>query len=252
VPYDQPHPAVAHPVPPVATLRVSAAWGLPGLLNDLGLDLATVLADAGLPADLFTDRETLFTYPQLERLFLACEQRSGCDYFGMLLGQRSRLAEMGLAGQVAMCEPTGGAGLRSYIDHFNLHDTAATVTLLESGGYARFVYAVSEHGMNDTRHFQLAGVTIAFNILQDLFGPGWRPVEISFASRQPSSLLPFRRFFRAPVRFDADESAVVFAQHWMPRRIPSCAARYRQQCAHAGRRCRSTSRRRSATCCAGS
>jgi AraC-like DNA-binding protein len=229
VPYDQPHPAVAHPVPPVATLRVSAAWGLPGLLNDLGLDLATVLADAGLPADLFTDRETLFTYPQLERLFLACEQRSGCDYFGMLLGQRSRLAEMGLAGQVAMCEPTGGAGLRSYIDHFNLHDTAATVTLLESGGYARFVYAVSEHGMNDTRHFQLAGVTIAFNILQDLFGPGWRPVEISFASRQPSSLLPFRRFFRAPVRFDADESAVVFAQHWMQRPLSTANPELRRQ-----------------------
>ena len=113
MPYAQPQLAVAHPAAPAATLRVSAAWGLPRLLNDFGIDLGTVLVDAGLPADLFSRPETLVTYPQLERLLLACEQRSACDYFGMLRGQRSRLANMGLAGQVALCEPTGGAALRS-------------------------------------------------------------------------------------------------------------------------------------------
>ena len=219
----------AEPAWPVGRLRVSAAWGLPGLLHDLGVDLATVLADAGLPCDLFSDRETLFTYPELERLLLACEHRSGCDYFGMLLGQRTRLTDLGLGGQVAMCEPTSGAGLRSYIEYFNLHYTAATVTLLESGGYARLVYAVSERGMDDTRHFQLTGTTVAFNILRDLFGPDWRPVEVSFASRKPSSLLPFQKFFRAPVRFDADESAVVFARHWLERPLSNASSDLRRE-----------------------
>ena len=162
--------------------------GSAGLVARPGLDLGSVLDDAGLQAELFGDRENLFTYPQLERLFLDCEEHSGCDHFGMLLGQRTRLADMGFAGQLALCEPTSGAGLRSYIDHFNLHDTAATVTLLESHGYARFVYAVSESGLNDTRHFQLAGVTIAFNILRDLFGPDWWPAEVTFASRKPSNM----------------------------------------------------------------
>ena len=211
----------------MATLRVSAAWGLANLLQDLGIDLGAMLRSAGLPGDLFSDRENLVTYQRLERLLLACEQLSGCDYFGMLLGQRSRLADMGLAGQVALCQATGGAGLLSFIDHFNLHDSAATVALIESDGIAQFVYAVSEHGLSDTRHFQLAGVTIAFNILQDLLGPGWRPIEVKFASRTPSSSRPFQKYFRVPIQFDADESAVAFEKHWLEQPLPAVNQEFR-------------------------
>jgi AraC-like DNA-binding protein len=198
-------------------------------VHDLGLDLGSLLGEARLPADLFGNRDNLITYPQLERLFLACEQRSGCDHFGLLVGQRAGLAEMGLAGQVALCEPTSGAGLRSFIDHHNLHDTAATATLIESAGYVRFVYAICEHGMSDTRHFQLAGVAIACNILRNLFGADWRPVEVTFASRTPSSVRPFRQFFGVPVRFDADESAVVFPKRWMDRPLPTVSQQFRRE-----------------------
>ena len=99
---------------------------------------------------------------------------------------------MGLAGRAALCEPTAGKGLRSFIDHLNLRNTTATMTLIESGSFATFAYALSEHGTNDTRHFQLGSIAISFNILQDLFGPEWLPVEVKFASRSPSSLRPFR------------------------------------------------------------
>jgi AraC-like DNA-binding protein len=228
--------ADADVVPPIATLRISAAWGLAGLLNDLGVDQDVVLADAGLSADLFSNRENLITYPQLERLLLAGEQRSGCDYFGMLLGQRARLADMGLAGQVALCQPTGGAGLRNFIDHFNLHDTAATVALIESGSFAQFAYAISEHGLSDTRQFQLAGVTIACNILQDLFGPDWLPVEVRFASRSPSNLRPFQKYFAAPLRFDADESAVLFERRWLERPLPKVDSQLRDDVERAVRK----------------
>jgi AraC-like DNA-binding protein len=204
-------------------------WGLPSLLKDLGLDLGALLDDADLPASLFDDRDTLLTYPELARLLLAGERHSGCDYFGMLIGQRSRLADMGLAGQAARCEATGGAGLRAFIDHFNLHDTAATVTLQESGDYAQFGYAIIEPGLTDTRHFQLGGVTISVNILQDLFGPGWRPVEVRFASRSPSNLRPFRAFFRAPIRFDADESAVVFERRWLQQPLAPVSEKLRRE-----------------------
>lgn len=197
------------------TLRISAAWALPDVLHELGIALDDVLADAGLEAGLFGDRENAITYPQLERLFLACERRSACDHFGFLVGQRSRLADMGLAGAVALCQRTAGAGLREFVEFFNLHDTAATVTLIGAGTYVRFVYAVTEHGMTDTRHFQQGGIAIACNILQDLCGPEWMPIGVTFASRRPSNPGVLRKYLHAPVQFDADESAVLFARHWL-------------------------------------
>jgi AraC-like DNA-binding protein len=196
-------------------LRVSAVWGLPTLLQELGVPLAEALAEAELPRDLFGSRENLATYRQLERLMLVCERRAHCDYIGLLIGQRSRLVDMGLVGQVALCSSTAGEAIQSFVDHFNLHDTAATCVLIESGQYVRFVYSVLEHGMDDTRHFQLGGITIAYNILQDICGHDWTPTEVNFASREPSNVRPFQKFFRGPVRFDKEDSSLVFARQWL-------------------------------------
>lgn len=76
-------------------------------------DIAPVLRESGLPANLFANGAHRIAYSQLERLFLACERKSGCDFVGMLVGQHTRLADLGLAGRVELCEPTAGSGLRS-------------------------------------------------------------------------------------------------------------------------------------------
>jgi AraC-like DNA-binding protein len=215
-------------VPSVATLRVSAIWGLPQLLQEFDITLATVLAEASLPAGLFDDRENPLTYPELERLLAACERATRCEHFGLLAGQRSRLADMGLAGEAALCEPTAGDALRTFIDYFNLHDSAATMGLLDNGCTARFVYAIAERDLRDTRHFQHGAIAIACNVLQDVFGPEWTPVEVRLATRSPADPSPFVEFFRAPVRFDCQESAVVFARHCLDQPLPPRDESYRR------------------------
>ena len=42
-------------------------------------------------------------------------QQSNCDYIGLLIAQRVRLADMGLAGQLALCGETVGEGLQRFI-----------------------------------------------------------------------------------------------------------------------------------------
>lgn len=215
----RPIPA-ADVVPAVATLRVSAAWGLPELLAEHGLHIEDALDEAGLERTLFRQRDNVFTYPQLERLFAVCGRQLRCDHLGLLIGQRSRLAEMGLAGDLAACAATVGEGIRIFIDNFNLHDTAATCTLIESSRHARFVYSVLEPGMQDTRQFQFGGITIALNIFQDLCGLEFAPAEVTFASRAPENLRAFQKHFRAPLHFDSDESALVFSRHWLDKPLP--------------------------------
>lgn len=43
----------------------------------------------------------------------------------------------------------------------------------------------------------------------------WNPAEVHLSHRQPSDLRPYRRFFRAPLRFDQERSELVFAAHWL-------------------------------------
>lgn len=218
-----------HVMGATGTLRVSAVWHMPRLLEELGVALDDVLAAAHLQPELFADPETPLTYPELERLLLACERYSHRDDIGLLVGQRSRLAEMGLAGEMARCSDTVGVALQRFAEHLNVHDSAATMGVETAGGFTRFIYAIAERGMTDTRHIQLGAIAIAFNIVQDLCGRTWSPTVVTVACRGPSSVRSCQRFFGAPVRFDSDETALVFERHWLDRPLPPVPARVRHQ-----------------------
>jgi AraC-like DNA-binding protein len=72
-------------------------------------------------------------------------------------------------------------------------------------------------------------MTIVAGILRELCGPGFQPTVVTFASRGPADLRPLHRFFRAPLRFDSEESALVFERHWLDRPLPPVDPALRQQ-----------------------
>jgi len=199
---------------------MAAYLALPEVLRGLGVDLADVLDTARLSAHIFDDRDNHVAYPDLGRLLAVSARLSNCDHIALLVARQVRLADMGLAGEAVLCGRTVGEGLQRFASHFTLQNTAATVNLATSGGYARIIYAIAVPGMIDTEQLQLGAMTVAFNILQDLCGPEWLPTELTFASRAPANLRPCQKYFRAPLRFDSSESAVVFESRWLERLLP--------------------------------
>jgi AraC-like DNA-binding protein len=198
-------------------------------MSEFGVDLGELLESAGLRKDIFDDRENLIPYPALGRLLSECEKRSNCEHIILLISQHTRLADMGLAGQIALCAENAGEGLQRFADHFNLHSSATTVSLITLGRFTRFVYAIAEHGMTSTRQLQLGAVVVGYNILRDLFVSAWLPTVITVASRPPANLRPVQKFFDAPLRFDSDESAVVFETRWLDQRLLPVDPLLRQQ-----------------------
>jgi len=209
--------------------RISAVWHLPEVLREFGIDLVDVLETAGVRTDIFDDRENRIAYPDFGRMLLACERLSGCDHIAFLIAKRTRLADFGVPAQAALCSESVGEALRTLTDNFTLHNSAAILSVITSGHFARFVYAIVARDMPDTRNFQLGAMTMALNILRELCGPGFQPTVVTFASRGPVDLRPVHRFFRVPLRFDSEESALVFERHWLDRPLPPVDPRVRQQ-----------------------
>jgi len=216
-------------VPSTGAARISVVWQLPKVVQEFGVDLSEVLEAAGVRKDIFDDRENLIPYPALGRLLSECERRTNCEHIVLLISQHTRLADLGLAGQVALCAERAGEGLRRFVDHFNLHSSATTVSVIASGQFVRFVYAIATPDMTSTRQLQLGGVIVAYNVLQDLFGSAWLPTVVTVASRPPANLRPVQKFCRAPLRFDSDESALVFETRWLDQRLPPVDPLVRQQ-----------------------
>jgi len=216
-------------VPSSGAARISVVWQLPKVVHEFGVDLGEVLEAAGVRKDVFDSRDNLIPYPAFGRLLSECEKRTNCEHIVLLFAQHTRLADMGLAGQVALCAESAGEGLQRFVDYFNLHSSATTVGVVQSGEFSRLVYAIATHGMTSTRQLQLGAMVVGYNILQDLFGSAWLPTVVTVASRPPANLRPAQKFFRAPLRFDTDESALIFETRWLDQRLPLVDPLVRQQ-----------------------
>jgi AraC-like DNA-binding protein len=211
---------LANVFPDRGAARVAAYRHLPEVLARFGVDFRSVLAAVGLPDSVLDDPETIVSYPDLAQLLQVSAQQSNCDCISLLLARQVRLADLGLAGRIARCGETVGEGLHNFSRFFTLQNSAATISVISSGGYSRLVYAIAAPDMTDTAQLQLGAMTVAFNILHELCGRGWRPAVVTVASRAPTKLRPCQQFFSAPLRFDSDESALVFESHWLDRPLP--------------------------------
>jgi AraC-like DNA-binding protein len=211
--------------------RVALFRRVPELLDAMGEDADAILASIGLARADFEDAENQMPYFQLEQLLVECGRRTGCDHFGLLLCEQSRLDDLGLPGRVARCANTVGEGLDALVRAYNLHRGGGIVNLIDTGELARFVYAIAMPGTRDTRHYQMGAITIMFNVLEDLCGPEWQANEVRFALRSPASVRPFHRLFRAPVHFDADESVIVFDSAWLSRALAAVDDSFRRSVA---------------------
>jgi AraC-like DNA-binding protein len=203
------------------TLYVGAFSHIPEVLRSLGADPADVCAAAGFDFTLFENPANLTTYRAASRLFRACTERTGCPHFGLLQGQKSGLDSLGFVGLLAKYAPDVGTALRSIVRYLHLHIRGAVSTLEESGESAIFGYEIYAPGAEATDQIADAALGTMFNIMVALCGPHWKPIEVRFEHRRPSEMAPFRRFFQAPLHFDMNENALVFAASWLRRPLPA-------------------------------
>ncbi len=203
-----------------STVRIGGTSDIPAVLRRLGADPARVLAEAGFDLKLFDDPDTLVSYAARNHLMAHCATKTGCPHFGLLVGERGGLHSMGLVGLLVKYSPDVGTALRNLVRYAHLHVRGAVATLTVDGDSVTLGYAIFQSQVEATDQIGDAAVAVIFNIMRELCGPDWKPVQIRFAHRKPKDVGPFKRIFRAPLVFDAAENAVAFSADWLNRRLP--------------------------------
>jgi AraC-like DNA-binding protein len=199
-------------------VRVDALTGMPGLLRRFGIEPARLLVDAGLEPGCFDDAANEIPLASLGRVLGLAVERTGCPHFGLLVGEHSGLASLSLVGLLARHSPDVGAALRNLSDHQELRDRAGVVPLTVRGGVATLDYAIYQTGIDASDQIYDGAIAIMMNVMRNLCGPYWRPSEVLFCHRRPADPDPFRSVFAAPLRFDAERTALVFPASWLRHR----------------------------------
>lgn len=228
-------PADAPHVVPGGYDRIASTLALKPLLREFGVELEQVLAQSGLPAGLFDQPDNLIPFRQGSRLLGLCVDLTGCAHLGLLIGRHTPLEALGMVADLVKAAPDVRSALNLLSRYLTLSDGGGLATLSEDAHVASYGYALYEPGVERAEVVYDLVLASIWNILRALCGSRWLPREIRFMRRRPIDARPYRSFLRAPLRFDCEQSAVVFDTAWLdvplrsadPQRLQSLVARAR-------------------------
>jgi len=199
--------------------RVTLFVNLPSLLRDMGTDPGTVLASAGLPSDALDDPAANITYLAAARLLQASVVQTGCEHFGLLLGSRARIACFGAMGELMRSAPDLGTALLEFVGNQQWNWDDAVVYLLAYGATSILGYAAYDANVPGLGQVADVSAAIGCTFLRELAGAV--PDEILLARRRPNDPEPYSRLLPCRVRFDAEQTALVFPCRLLSRPIPT-------------------------------
>ena len=191
------------------------------MLEGAGENPHELLAEFGLSPSYFEDPENIIPFTTMGRILTRCVERTQCDHFGLLAGQRSGLSVMGTVGYVARSAPDVGTALGEMAAYLHIHDGGAVLNLSVDRSVAALSYAILVDGVESSEQILDGAMAIAFNIMRELCGPEWKLSGLRLAHSKQGRLEPFKKFFGVTPYFDADQSELIFAAKWLGCPLPS-------------------------------
>lgn len=206
--------------PASSLVRVGPLMGIPAVLREHGVDPEPVLASAGITSAQLEDPDTELLYIAASRLLARCKAATGCEHFGLLVGMRADASCLGLPGYLLGSASDVGTALRDLIENLDLHDQGGVGALQVSGKVALLGYSIHQAGVEAADCIYDISTALIYNILRGLCGKSWKPADVFLSRKPPQDLEIYRRFYRAPLRFNADRNAIVFPSIWLDHRLP--------------------------------
>lgn len=199
--------------PAFDTIHARVLHRLPEVVRELGGDVATLLAEAGIRASAMERDEAAISYRQVVLLMEHAARQLGAPDFGLRLAMRQGATMFGPLGDVMRSSRTFGEALSYVSRHAYVHSLAARVWLRreEDGS----VFSGHDILLNDLPHrvqameyILLAGHLGAV----EFTGGGARVRAVHFRHQPVSPMRTYRRHFGCDVRFGQDEDGVLYSR----------------------------------------
>lgn len=200
-------------------VRIGPLTSVPEILREFDCKPGPILEDAGFNLEQFKDPDTEISFVAGSKLLVRCVRATGCQHFGFLVGERANCSSLGITGFMLRFAPNVHTALRALLHHLELHDQGGVPLLTITGDLTSLGFAVIQSGAEAIDQIHDISAAVVCNIMRDLCGSNWNPTQVLISRRPPPELTPYQRFFRAPLRFDTEQNAVVFPTHWLDHQI---------------------------------
>jgi AraC-like DNA-binding protein len=225
------HQRSASPTPPTPNrtlppgyIHLGVAKEIAPTLREFGLDPDPIIREVGLEPHLFEDGTNVIPHAALGQLLSLCVARTRCPHFGLLVGHRATILSLGLVGRLMQHSETVGDAWRALVAHLSIQNRGSVPGLLIRDDTALFTFSVYQAKVESVEQILDGSIAVSVNAMRALCGSEWSPSEVLLPRAAPADLEPYRRHFRAPVRFNEEVAALVFPARDLERRIPRADA----------------------------
>ncbi len=200
-------------------IRISPIMPLPEWLGQMGVDAGPVIRAAGLDPKSFDDPESIIPYAAAGRLLVLCAEQTACPHIGLIIGERRGIGALGAVGMVVREAPDVRSALLDLVRFLSLHDRGAVPSLEMESDRVTLSYAMFAPQIPGSEIIADIAAVMGLNILRELCGASWALTELSLPRRKPADTLPYRKMFKAPIRFGDNRVALSFSADWLSARV---------------------------------
>jgi AraC-like DNA-binding protein len=147
-------------------------------------------------------------------------RRSGLEDFGLRLGGRRRLANLGVIGMVMREETTALAAIETLCRYIHLANPTLRTEVESVGDLVVIRETFAAEGPRSRRQSVETAVAVMHGILRELLGREWRARRVCFTYRAPAALTSHRRLFDCALEFDADFDGLICNRAEMVMELP--------------------------------
>lgn len=211
-------------------VRIGPVGVIPEVLLAFGVSPEQIFTQAGIRLSSFSNPETRIAFEALGRLLQASAAATKREDFGLLVGERFRMRDLGLLGELMRHSPTVGDALRALLMHLQVYDRGAVPMLLrQEPSNVLLGYSIYRPDIPGIAYAYDAAIAIANQIMRDLCGPGWKPLRVQFSHYRPMETGAFRQLFGSYVQFDTEVSGISFESFWLDKPIAGSDASRRSE-----------------------
>jgi len=188
---------------------------------EAGFDVRPYLLRHDIDPGLIEGSHGLLYYSALSDCLEDIASSENCPDFGLRLGQRQKPLQFGMISQILQFAPTVGEAIRIFLRYRDLYSQSSHWALEIEDDIAR----LRRQGWGPSAHrstqITLLSVTRGFEAIRSLTGPDWAPIGIYLSTDEVAFSTAMRRFFGAPVFFNARFDEIAFEAADLDRRLPT-------------------------------
>ena len=181
-------------------------------LDSYGLDSRAIVAQAGIDADKIFDPSRRISAIKLKRLWDMAAEHSGDPCFGLTCAEYFQPSALHGLGFSWIASHSLKEGLERLVRFQRIVATDLSLALRETkAGYSIYGTVSQKENLfnfSDSRYHAL--IASIYKMCQIMLGPDIKPVRVRFEHAAPIGTDRFEQFFRIPVSFGCDETAIKF------------------------------------------